>query len=603
MNSTAVDSAKQSREMLMSELEKAGVKQFRGNSCKCPFHDDRSPSAGVYQKDGVWHFKCHGCGFQGDVFDVIAKATSRDPAEVLKEFVAAQAPRSLPPAQRKAEVVPTYDTIEEYAERLPGKLEQIYRYTNPTTSDVDLYVVRFVGEDGKKSFRQAHHRADGKIVAKGIEGRKWPIYNRTRIAKAAFVVVCEGEKAVHALQSLGVTATTSPGGAGKAGLADWTPLAGKTVFLWPDNDAPDEKHPQGKGVDHMRDVANILETLDPPASSYWIDIAALELPPKGDVVEYIQRYREQNWKDEDIRSIALGDVFEAAKPLGAAGEVAADVEETIAGRRPAIPFPWKVLSDYSQALAPGTITILCGDPGSTKSLMLLEAAAEWHLNGKKVVIHELEDDRNFHMKRAIAQHYGESQFTNRTWIEKNAAEARNIVDLTKEFAASFSRCIHAAPDELVTLDYLAKWVEARSADGYEIIGIDPVTMAAPTTRTPWNEDLSFMQHIQRVARKYQNRVILVTHPSKRKNGSATLDDLAGGAAYQRSTQTVLWLKAHKFAKEVRISTNFGSETQEINRSLHIMKARNGAWAGREIGFMFDSRTLRFKELGEVVEDQ
>lgn len=607
MNSPAVDTAKQSREMLMAELERAGV-HFRGNNCKCPFHDDRSPSANIYEHDGIWRFKCHGCGFGGDIFDVIAKTTQRDVADVLKDFVAEQSPRPLraPQLARRPEPpMPTYDTIEQYAERLPGKVESIYRYTDPASGKVDLYVVRFRDEDGKKSFRQAHHRAsDGKIIAKGIEGRKWPIYNRSRIAAATPfepIIVAEGEKAVHALQHFGIVATTSPGGAGKAAMADWSPLAGKRVYLWADNDLPENGFPHGKGVAHMRAVAQILEGLTPPPAVYWIDVAALELPPKGDAVEYLERYK--TWSPDDIRQMAIGDVLEAAKPMGAAGNVRDDIEQTIAGNRRSIAFPWPVMSTFTQALAPGTITLLCGDPGSTKSLMLLEAAAHWQHNEKlKIAIYELEEDKTYHLKRAIAQLYGESQFTNRTWIEANPAEARNIADLTHDFAASFARSLYESPDAMLTLPELAEWIEARAADGCKIIAVDPVTMVTPATRTPWNEDLHFMHAVQRTVRKYMTRVILVTHPSKRKNGTVSLDDLAGGAAYQRFAQTIIWLKAHKTPVEARINYSLGSSTKEINRSLHIMKARNGTGAGCEIGFVFDPKTLRFNELGEVLED-
>lgn len=603
MNSPAVEAAKQSRERLMAELENAGA-HFRGRNCKCPFHDDRSPSGSVYEHEGSWYFKCHGCQFHGDVFDVIAKTTGRDVADVLKDFISEQSPRPLRGAQpqhRPEPPTPTYDTIEEYAERLPGTVENIYRYTDPVTNQVDLYVVRFRDENGKKSFRQAHRRADGKIIAKGIEGRKWPIYNRTRIAAADLVIVCEGEKAAHALQNFGIVATTSPGGAGKASMADWSPLAGKKVYLWADNDLPDKGFPQGKGIAHMRDVAQILEGLCPPPAIYWIDIAALELPPKGDAVEYLERYK--TWTPEDIRQMAIGDVLESATPMGAVGNVRDDIEQTIAGKRRAIAFPWKTMSVFSQALVPGTITLLCGDPGSTKSLMLLEAAAYWQHNEKlKIAVYELEEDKTYHLKRAIAQLYGESQFTNRAWVEANPAEARNITNLTHDFAASFARSLYESPDEMLTLPVLADWIEARAADGCQIIAVDPVTMVTPATRTPWNEDLHFMHAVQRTVRKYMTRVILVTHPSKRRNGTASLDDLAGGAAYQRFAQTILWLKAHKKPIEAKINMSLGSSAKEINRSMHIMKARNGTGAGCEIGFVFDSRTLRFNELGEVLED-
>ena len=89
-------------------------------------------------------------------------------------------------------------------------------------------------------------------------------------------VLVEGEKCVKALRAIGVVGTTSPCGAGKGEHCDWTPLAGKTIFLWPDNDE--------NGIAHMRAVSAILEKLKPTPSLIWLDPASLDLPPKHDRV-------------------------------------------------------------------------------------------------------------------------------------------------------------------------------------------------------------------------------------------------------------------------------------------------------------------------------
>jgi DNA primase len=51
------------------------------------------------------------------------------------------------------------------------------------------------------------------------------------------LVLVEGEKCADALMQLGIVATTAMGGAATAlDKTDWSPLAGKTVVLWPDHD-------------------------------------------------------------------------------------------------------------------------------------------------------------------------------------------------------------------------------------------------------------------------------------------------------------------------------------------------------------------------------
>lgn len=65
---------------------------------------------------------------------------------------------------------------------------------------------------------------------------------RDKVAAGGIVYVVEGEKDVHAVEAVGGVATCSPMGAGKARKFDWTPLAGATVRVVPDQDDPGQKH-------------------------------------------------------------------------------------------------------------------------------------------------------------------------------------------------------------------------------------------------------------------------------------------------------------------------------------------------------------------------
>ena len=85
------------------------------------------------------------------------------------------------------------------------------------------------------------------------------------------------------MNAIGLVATTSPGGAGKAKYADRSPLAGKRVWCWPD---PDEA-----GIKHMRDAAEILRKLDPAPVLFWIDPASLDLSGKEDAYDFIGQCR------------------------------------------------------------------------------------------------------------------------------------------------------------------------------------------------------------------------------------------------------------------------------------------------------------------------
>lgn len=572
---------------IRKELELAGAK-FKGRACLCIFHDERNPSAGIYLDDGVWRYKCHGCGVGGDIIDIRAMLNKSTVDDELRKMKA--------PSQNVVRAIPSkiFVSLEAVAGQLTN-VEAIYRYTNPTSNEVDLAVIRWRDAAGKKKFIQCRPVGGGWLM-KGLDSKN-PIYNRARVAKSDLVIVVEGEKCVHSLHEAGFVATTSPAGAMNGLKADWTPLAGKNVVLWPDNDAPDEKYPHGKGVAHMREVQKLLEQLTPSPYLSWLDPTKLGLDVKGDAADVIAKYQAQ----EDKR-LVIQALLDEAEPMGISRELRDRFEETIAGKRRSVSFGrFDSLSYWSRALVPGSVTCVCGDPGSTKSLWLLQLAAEWHQNGVKACIYELEDDRAYHMQRCIAQMDGNADLTDSEWIEINPEASRDAMARHAQFFDSFGRTLWESPDEMVTLEMLKEWVRARAESGYEVIVIDPVT-AAEAEDKPWIADLEFIMSVKTTARRYGCRIILVTHPKKGgKTPTFGLDGLAGGAAYQRFSHTVLWLVNHTPPVDVRVKQyRAGDCFAQINRSIRIIKARNGRGPGLAIGINFDPKTLISTEAGVVV---
>jgi putative DNA primase/helicase len=98
----------------------------------------------------------------------------------------------------------------------------VYRYDPPTGKEFrPRDVVR--GRDGAPPVR--------------------PLYNLPGILHSHFVVVVEGEKCAQALIDLGLCATTLMGGANTpVDKCDLSPLAGKTVLIWPDRDEPGARY-------------------------------------------------------------------------------------------------------------------------------------------------------------------------------------------------------------------------------------------------------------------------------------------------------------------------------------------------------------------------
>lgn len=81
-----------------------------------------------------------------------------------------------------------------------------------------------------------------------------PLYGLDRLAArpAALVLVCEGEKSADAAGLLfpDLVCITSQGGSKAPGKSDWTPLQGRAVTIWPDQDEP--------GADYAVKVADLL---------------------------------------------------------------------------------------------------------------------------------------------------------------------------------------------------------------------------------------------------------------------------------------------------------------------------------------------------------
>ncbi|MES2000363.1 MAG: DUF927 domain-containing protein [Pseudomonadota bacterium] len=135
-------------------------------------------------------------------------------------------------------------------------------------------------EGGKKQFYPLTYCED----ASGKRAWRWqgvpeprPLYQLDKLAAApdAPVIVCEGEKAADAAAVLfpDAIATTMLNGAQSPHKTDWQPLAGRVVWLWPDNDAA--------GQACMVAVAGLL-TQAGAASVQRLNLAAFARTPGSD---------------------------------------------------------------------------------------------------------------------------------------------------------------------------------------------------------------------------------------------------------------------------------------------------------------------------------
>lgn len=105
-----------------------------------------------------------------------------------------------------------------------------------------------------------------------------PLYNQPGIACSGSVIVVEGEKCADALINLGICATTAMNGANApVDKTDWSPLYGKHIVIWPDQDAP------GKG--YADKVIKKLRALD--LASLALLVIPEDKPEKWDAADAV----------------------------------------------------------------------------------------------------------------------------------------------------------------------------------------------------------------------------------------------------------------------------------------------------------------------------
>lgn len=256
-------------------------------SALCPFHHDTEPSLRVHVPDGG--FFCHGCGAKGgDVLDFHQRRYSLRFREAAQDLGAWETTTNEPRRSSCKHTSRASDPVKDAARRLATpKLmhgyqpEALHAYRNqqgeplfwvirarhPQTGDKWIRPMHFAGEDYRQG---APNFASGK-----------PLYNLDLLTsrKDETVVVCEGEKCADALLKCGVLATTSPFGAKSAGAANWRPLEGREVVIWPDHDVP--------GQLYATEVAEILNGLG--CTVRVIDTRHLGLSTAEDAVEWLAR--------------------------------------------------------------------------------------------------------------------------------------------------------------------------------------------------------------------------------------------------------------------------------------------------------------------------
>lgn len=243
-----------------------------------------------------------------------------------------------------------------------------YDYTDETGALLYQVVRKY-----PKKFMQRRPAPGGGWIW-GIKGLTRVPYRLPRVAAAQCVFIVEGEKDVHTLEGIGLTATCNNGGAGnfEADLVRW--FAGKRVAILPDNDDP--------GRDHALKVAALVA---PVAGSVKI-VELPGLPAKGDVTDFVyaggtvEQLRElykqaQQWTPEWQYSVAIPCeddkyVHTIEQEVESAGGLTAFWSPL---KTSGLPTPWASLDrSLNGGMRPGEVYVIGANQGSGKTSMGLQ---------------------------------------------------------------------------------------------------------------------------------------------------------------------------------------------------------------------------------------
>ena len=179
------------------------------------------------------------------------------------------------------------------------------------------------------------------------------------------LVIVEGEKAAAALvdagaNAAGYTPASWVGGTAGVGKASYRLAAGRTVYLWPDNDAPGQKA-----------MATAAQLCLESGAAGLLMVPVDGMPKKGDVADL----------PVDSRLVRLADAVEYEPELGQAVREKSD-PAAVPGVAQARPFHKVNLSPLSDAMrllgyCPDRLLVAEDRPSQSTELLLLNAVGIW----------------------------------------------------------------------------------------------------------------------------------------------------------------------------------------------------------------------------------
>lgn len=450
------------------------------------------------ERAGLWHDFATGEG--GDIFDLWRNArgmqTFADTIRDMGEYTGAATATLRRPPKRKA---PSGGDGW-------GDPVKTYNYTDANGSIV-AQVDRFEWVEGGR-LRKAFRPWDAiRRCYRAPEHR--PLYNLPGVCREPEVILVEGEKCADALISAGVCATTAMNGSNApVEQTDWSPLRGRKVLIWPDNDATGFDYAERARAAIMLAGAVSATVLRLPAGK----------PDKWDAADAAR-------DGEDLQAIIRemrGDSAQAERE--GIPQAAPFRSWQIVDPASIPPREWLYGNHYIRKFA--SVTVAPGGLGKS-TLVLVEciamATGRALLGTKphglfKVVYFNAEDPRDEIERRvlAVCQHFGIPQ--------------QELVGQLFIASGRDQELILARGDAGEIVEPVFQLIERYcEAEAIDVVALDPL---ANMTDAPETNDVfrRLGRRLSLLADRMNVSVELVHHTRKLNGAEATVEDSRGGSA-------------------------------------------------------------------------
>jgi len=192
------------------------------------------------------------------------------------------------------------------------------------------------------------------------------------------IFIVEGEKDVHSLEKLGITATTNPMGAGNWKNQYDRHFNGANVIIIPDNDDPGKKH-ANQIASSINDIVESLKILELPG-----------LKPKGDITDWINAGGTKECLNELVNKCKTK-LFIDTKNCGKTSE---DLKKVISNTNWLDPlpvnntsllpdFPIDALPEFGKDIVNSIVEVVQVDPSIPGSILLSILSMAL---GKKIIV-------------------------------------------------------------------------------------------------------------------------------------------------------------------------------------------------------------------------